>query len=164
MQTLKYFAYGSNMSWRRFRNRVPAAKILGVATLKGHKLEFHKVSSDGSGKCDIAESMTSEVLGVLFEFPHSEKGTLDRVEGLNPGYDEKVVEVHLDFNRKERATTYFATKVDPNIRPYTWYKRHVLEGAKEAKLPKFYIAAIEAVQAIQDTDSSREARELAIYC
>lgn len=159
----KYFAYGSNMSSRRLKARVSVAKIVGVAVLKSHTLVFHKVSVDGSAKCDIAESEAEEVFGVLFELSRSEKAKLDRLEGLHHGYDEKEVEVQLGPGLKETATTYFATNVDSGIRPFTWYKRHVLEGAKEAKLPLGYIEAIETVEADQDPDSIREARELAIY-
>jgi len=163
MKTTKYFAYGSNMSSKRLKARVPSAKAIGVAILKSHKLAFHKVSVDGSGKCDIAASETDEVIGVLFEIPESEKRNLDRLEGLNHGYDEKTVEVHLGADKTETAVTYFATKVNPELKPFTWYRRHVLEGAREAQLPSSYIDAIEAVDAKEDADQEREAKELAIY-
>jgi len=163
MPIIKYFAYGSNMSFPRLRNRVTGARIVGVAKLERHKLVFHKVSKDGSGKCDIVESEAGEVLGILFELPSSEKKKLDQVEGLNYGYDEKEVRVHLSPDRKETALTYFATAIDPTIKPYGWYKRHVLEGARKAKLPKFYIEAIQAIESNADPDTHREASELAIY-
>jgi hypothetical protein len=47
-----YFAYGSNMSTARLRQRMPSCKPLGTAVLSEHKLRFHKRSTDQSGKCN----------------------------------------------------------------------------------------------------------------
>ncbi|RQP69713.1 gamma-glutamylcyclotransferase [Burkholderia ubonensis] len=60
------------------------------------------------------------------------------------------------------SPTYIATNKQPGLRPYHWYKQHVLAGAQEAHLPASYIAAIERVESIEDTDSAR-AREKAAY-
>ena len=61
------------------------------------------------------------------------------------------------------ALTYLATRKNSALRPYTWYLRHVLAGARQSGLPARYIEAIERVQAVRDTDAEREARELAIH-
>ena len=163
MKKLKYFAYGSNMSSMRLKARVPSAAVIGTGVLRGHRLVFHKVSNDGSGKCDVTESESDDVMGVLYEINEIEKLALDRVEGLNHGYDEKAVNVQLASGEVVSAVTYFATNTDPGLRPYTWYKRHVLEGAREAKLPSDYTSEIEKISAIEDSDKLREASELAIY-
>ena len=42
MDTFLYFAYGSNMSERRLRKRVPSAKVVGTGILKNHCLTFQK--------------------------------------------------------------------------------------------------------------------------
>ena len=39
---VKYFAYGSNMSLVRLRERVPSAERLGVFILAEYQLRFHK--------------------------------------------------------------------------------------------------------------------------
>ena len=87
--------------------------------------------------------------------------TLDRIEGLGMGYGRKTVTVFGD--RTLVAATYFATHLDPSMLPFTWYKQHVVIGAREARLSPSYIADIEAIPAIVDTDRRRERRELAIY-
>lgn len=51
-----YFAYGSNMLFARIRERVFSVKRIGVAALRGYKLRWHKVSVDGSGKCNVVPS------------------------------------------------------------------------------------------------------------
>ena len=58
---------------------------------------------------------------------------------------------------------YYATDIDPSLRPYHWYKRHVLIGARENNLPAEYIEHIEAIEAIDDPDKQRCSREIAIY-
>jgi gamma-glutamylcyclotransferase (GGCT)/AIG2-like uncharacterized protein YtfP len=162
MNKLNYFAYGSNMSSKRLRARLPSASLAGVGALRGHRLVFHKVSNhDGSGKCGIVESTRDHVLGVLYEIDADEKPVLDRIEGA--GYVEKRIEIGLPSGNSRHAFTYYATHIDPRLKPYTWYLRHVLEGAREAGLPRDYIAALEQTAAIEDPETQREAKELKIY-
>lgn len=49
---MHYFAYGSNMSRSRLRERAPSAEALGCFALNGYDLGFHKSGKDGSAKCD----------------------------------------------------------------------------------------------------------------
>src|SRR5258708_12496941 len=52
-ETVRYFAYGSNMLTDRLRERVPSATAIGVGRLAGHQLRWDKrTGRDGSGKCD----------------------------------------------------------------------------------------------------------------
>ncbi len=162
---MKYFAFGSNMSSRRLRQRVPSAKPLGTYSLERHELRFHKYNEDGSGKCDafFTGNNSDVVFGVLYEIDESEKAALDRVEGLGHGYNEKVVSIRGAEGNVEKAVTYYATKLDELLLPYTWYKEHVLAGAREANLPSEYIAGIEAVEAVRDPDRKREAEQHSIH-
>ena len=159
------FSYGSNMSSARLRDRVPSARFVAVAILPAYRLRFHKVSSDGSGKCDALETgnYNDRVFGVVYELADDEKLSLDSMEGLRFGYDEKVVEV-ITEQGKLNILMYFATRVNSSLKPYCWYKEHVLIGAREHGLPPEYIAQIEAIAAVEDPDVTRGERELAIYC
>lgn len=158
------FSYGSNMSSARLRARVPSARFVAVATLPAHRLQFHKVSLDGSAKCDAEEtgSRADQVIGVVYDIAADDKPLLDGHEGLGAGYDLKEVAVVAPQGALS-AFLYFATRVDPDLKPYSWYKEHVLIGAREHALPSGYIAQIEAVQALMDPIKSRHERELAIY-
>ena len=158
---MNYFAYGSNMSTARLRIRVPSAVAKGVVRLSGHKLAWHKVGKDDSGKCDIVrDEEGSCVFGVLFEIDPTDKEKLDVHEGAGSGYETRQVEVVEERSGKvHRAFTYCATKTDPGIKPFTWYKNHVLLGAREHQLPPSYIEAIESVVAIGDPDANRAANE-----
>ncbi len=161
---MKYFAYGSNMSPQRLGNRIASARKIGVFRLDGHDLRFHKKSTDRSAKCGACSTGNDEdfVLGVLYEISNDDKAKLDECEGLGNGYDDRMVSVHSD-GRTHKATTYIATNIDGNLMPYSWYVRHVLEGAKAAGFPDDYIDKIKNVRSQRDDDSKREKKELSIY-
>lgn len=161
-----YFAYGSNMSTSRLRKRVPSCEAIGVATLHGHQLRFHKRSTDGSSKCDAFEAgEDNEVIGVLFKFDTSEREALDKAEGVGKGYDSATVTVINDKGRRRKVLTYIASSshIDESLKPYSWYKGHVLAGAAEHGLPAEYVAEhIQPVEATEDPDKKRDARERAL--
>ena len=168
MGTITYFAYGSNMSLKRLRKRVLSAEPKGRAVLCFHRLVFHKVSKDKSGKCDIPPVKESDVVwGHVYHIDDKEEKCLDRHEGLGYGYEKKCVTVKLDSGCTVCAMTYYVedpTRTNPKLKPYTWYKRHVLVGAKEACLPPDYVENIEKIEAITDPCKKREEEELGIYC
>ena len=160
-----YFAYGSNMAVERLAKRVPSAKKICVVSLRGYLLKFHKVSNDNSGKCDAVPSGNTEdrLYGILFKVKREELEKLDAFEG---GYKRKVITVVSEADETfENVETYIAmpAKTSSELRPYSWYKEHVLRGAKASGLPAAYISKIDAVACDEDTDIERHAREMAIY-
>ncbi|MCP5429669.1 MAG: gamma-glutamylcyclotransferase [Chromatiaceae bacterium] len=160
-----YFAYGSNMSCRRLQQRVPSARVVATGILHGHRLAFHKSGRDGSAKCDAAQSRQADdcVFGVVYQIDPSHKSRLDAAEGLGNGYEEKTITVYRAGAAALTAFTYCATHIDPGLKPFAWYHEHVLRGASEHGLPAAYVAAIVAVESIEDPDPQRQSRELAIY-
>lgn len=162
---MKYFAYGSNLSLSRLKERAPGAERVSIFSLKEHDLRFHKASKDGSGKCDAFYTGNSDdcVIGSLFEISSYEKKALDKFEGLGDGYEEKIVIVLSQSGEEVEATTYYATSLDETLKPFSWYKNHVLVGAKESRLPAQYIEKIECVESIQDPDKIRDAEQRAIH-
>lgn len=158
------FTYGSNMSRQRLQARVPSARFFTVATLPGHRLRFHKHAHDGSAKCDAEEtgSPQDQVIGVIYEIADEEKPDLDRHEALGFGYEQKMVELETAWGRAQ-AWMYYATRLTSTLKPYHWYKEHVVIGARENGLPSDYIALIEATESVADPDVKRCRRELSIY-
>lgn len=143
----------------RLRARAPSARPVGIGRLVGHKLEWHKRSRDGSGKCDAARGSTAHaVWGVFFEIRLAEKGLLDRVEGLHCGYEEKPVWIAVGSG-VATAVLYYATDIGAGLRPYQWYKELVLAGAREHGLPADYLAELERVAAVPDPDRARAAAQ-----
>lgn len=160
-----YFAYGSNMSLKRLQARVPSARPVGLAHLEAHQLRFHKRGKDDSAKADayLTGDSSDRVVGVLFIIDPDEKHHLDRAEGLGFGYDIKEVELAFGARGTITAFTYFAIHIDPSLKPYHWYKHHVISGAKEAGLPFDYQHKIEQFSSVTDPDAERHAREMNLY-
>lgn len=161
-----YFAYGSNMSLARLRERVPSATRLGCYLLREHDLRFHKSCDDGSGKCDafFTSNAAHVIYGALFEIDPGQKPDLDRAEGLGYGYDVKQVSVVASDASVIEAMTYVATAIDESLQPYSWYLNHVLIGAIETALPGDYVKRkLKGVHAIEDKDKLRNTQQRAIH-
>ena len=147
----------------RLKRRTPSAKFYKVISLKGYKLKFHKIGRDGSGKCNISftNNINDIVYGIVYEIEDHDIKYLDEAEGLGHGYIKKFL--YLD-DIKEEIFFYIAQNefIDDSLRPYSWYKAFVLEGAKYFGLPNDYIKAIEAIEAIEDFDTNRlkEAKDI----
>ncbi len=158
-----YFAYGSNLSTTRFSARIPSSELVSRGYLLQHRLCFHKVGKDGSAKCDALETGSDHdnVMGAVYRIDPEHKELLDKFEGL--GYEEKDVAIITDAGEKMGAITYCATHIDTNLKPYHWYKGHVLIGAREHEFPEDYIAHFMTIPSIDDPDTQRAARELAIH-
>jgi gamma-glutamylcyclotransferase (GGCT)/AIG2-like uncharacterized protein YtfP len=132
---MKYFAYGSNMSTPRLRERVPSCEFVTTAKLHGYQLRFHKRSIDKSSKCNALYTGvdTDIIWGTVFNIAIVDKKALDRAEGLGRGYNEKAVDLITPTGEQLKAMTYCAesTAIAENLAPYTWYKDLVLNGAVE---------------------------------
>lgn len=163
--TIYYFAYGSNMSSPRLQARTPSATFHCTAVLPQHQLKFHKVSEDGSAKCDVVTSTSAEhqVHGVVYCLNEAEKPLLDAVEGLGNGYREHHITVFDQHHRGIDTCLYMATHTDPQLLPYRWYHHHVISGARQHALPEHYRQLIEQVNYIEDPDVTRHQAEMAIY-
>ena len=150
-QLLTYFAYGSNLSSRRLRERSPTADPVGVATLHGWSLRFDKRGRDGTAKANIVPEPGARVMGVLYTLEGPDRRGLDVAEGLGRAYAEHWVEVAcpnaathpvlcegVDVLRW-RAFTYVAIDVLPGLPVAPWYLAHMLTGAAEHDLPPEYV-------------------------
>ena len=148
----------------RLGSRVRGAEATGLATLPKHVLRWHKRSKDGSGKCNVAFTgdARDQVIGVLYEIPESERPALNRAEGKGHGYELRPVQLATSSGSRE-AETYVATSdaVDDSLKPYDWYRDHVLCGARDHHLPQAYVDLIASVGTLNDPDSDRAHRERA---
>jgi hypothetical protein len=167
--TFLYFAYGSNMSSKRLcvGNRAPSAVAVEPGCLVGYRLVFDKIGRDGSAKADCHYTGDSAdiVEGGLFRVAEDDAHALDKAEGATdakPGYRRIELAVSTGWGMVT-ARTYVAIEKSAVLLPYTWYLNHVLVGAREFALSATYIARLEQQEAIPDPDSTRAAREIAIY-
>ena len=165
IQDILYFAYGSNMSSRRLKNRVESANVISTGILEKYKLKFHKISEDGSGKCDafFTDNPTDNIYGVIYSIHENDLKRLDSYEGLNDGYKKENVDIIIANGEKVKAFTYIATNIEKSLLPFSWYKYHVLHGAVENDLPHDYITFIDSFKSEDDEKMERVAIELSIY-
>jgi hypothetical protein len=158
------FAYGSNMCSGRFRDYGVSPEAPGVgALLSGYRLLFNKRSTDGSGKANVAARDGSQVWGVLYSIPDADLPTLDAGE---VGYRRVPLRVCTMNSGESKAWVYIASAPsnDPALRPYAWYKRFLVEGAREHSLPAEYITEPENIDAVQDANAARDWRKRALAC
>ena len=88
--TFLYFAYGSNMNPEQIRRRIPEARAVGRATLKGWRLVERLYA-------DIERSRGSRVEGVLYLVTKTELHRLDLYEGYPSVYNCVKVIVHAEL-------------------------------------------------------------------
>ena len=163
--SVRLFAYGSNMC----RGRLKAYKVnpqgSGVpAVLRGYRLRFNKRSTkDGSGKANIEQHEGCEVWGVVYEIPDKE---LDLLDGGEVGYERCNISVHTSEGVADEAWVYVASAPDPDpaLRPYTWYKRFLVDGSLQHRLPEAYIQMLQALDADEDSDHDRDQRKRELHC
>ena len=94
------------------------------------------------------------------------KDVIFLTEGLGRGYVEKRITV-IDLDGGTHPVFMYAAEgghIDPTLRSYSWYRRLVVEGARQHALPPDYIARIEAVPATEDPDGGRDAANRRIVC
>jgi cation transport regulator ChaC len=158
------FAYGSNMCSGRFRDYGVRSEGAGRgALLVGYRLRFNKQSTDGSGKANVEAHEGSQVCGVLYSVPDADLKLLDDGE---VGYHRLRLRVRTGDNVDEESWVYVATTPsnEPSLPPYTWYKRFIVEGAREHHLPDEYVASLENIEAVQDANSVRDRRKRELAC
>jgi len=137
-----YFAYGSNMSSLRLRERIPSARSLGAAQLAGWRLAPNKPGRDGTGKANLVADANTLVWGVLYELGPADWPTLDRYE---PGYIRISQSLVESGELTRRAEVYVFERPGPDLPMHDWYREHLVEGAREHALPADYVAALECL-------------------
>ncbi len=153
-----YFAYGSNLHPVRLVERVPSAELIGAVTCPAHRLAFHKRSHDGSSKCTMYHtgSESDWVHGAIYQLSAVHKKDLDRFEGRGNGYIDTCISLTL-HGKEISCFTYLAQQshITEDLKPYHWYKDLVIAGAQFLSFPAPYIAAIEAIESMDDPDPDR---------
>ena len=161
---MRYFAYGSNLLTRRLTDpsRAPSAVALGIAWTRGFVVRFHKIGTDGSGKCTlIATGDDADVAyGVLYEFADSDVAGLDRAEGVHlGGYARHSIRLRFPGGDTTDTMTYVASDrhIDAAFLPFDWYRDLVVAGAMEHGLPPPYVRELARTPAAPDPDAARAA-------
>jgi gamma-glutamylcyclotransferase (GGCT)/AIG2-like uncharacterized protein YtfP len=135
-----YFAYGSNLRSSRLRERIGSAQVVCAARISDHRLSLAKRGRDGSGKATLVTCVGCTVWGVVYAI---DPGEWPRLDAFERGYTRTLVRVASEHERRLTATTYVAPESAPDPTPFGWYKRLIVDGAREHGLPAAYVAALE---------------------
>lgn len=155
------FAYGSNMCVGRLRAYGVVPEDPGVAhQLDGYILRFNKESSDGSGKANVEPFVGSSVWGVLYSITQEE---LEELNAREKGYTPVRIPVR-NGNGEAHACMHIADRTVDGLRPYSWYKRFLVEGARAHGLPDEYVAVLEAIQSTGDPNRTRDTTRRSMPC
>jgi gamma-glutamylcyclotransferase (GGCT)/AIG2-like uncharacterized protein YtfP len=128
-----YFAYGSNMCRAPMRARCPSARVVGIATLAGHRFI---VTSDGYAS--VVAAPGGVVHGLLWRLAPRDLAALDAYESLNTGLYRVATLTVRRGARRTAAMVYVGRSRRPGS-PRPGYLEAVLDAARELALPAAYI-------------------------
>jgi cation transport regulator ChaC len=146
--TLWYFAYGSNLDPGTFlgrRQMQPLETRVGV--LRDFELRFDLPVGPGErGVANVAPRPGDQVWGALYHLTHADAERLDRTEGVDRGYYQRLaVEVETHDGLRLAAFTYRSPFSREGRKPSRRYLDLLLAGAREHGLPENYVARLRAL-------------------
>ncbi len=130
---LNYFAYGSNMSPRRLKERGIKPIKTVKATLNNYRLVFNKKASiEKHCYANIEKAPGEKVYGTLYTITLKQLEELDDHEGHPNHYTRKTVKVHDEKQKPYFAQTYTATHpLEKEGKPAKWYLEYIIEGLQK---------------------------------
>jgi cation transport regulator ChaC len=143
-----YFAYGSNMNERLFRERRQMVwHEARVGRLDGYRLVFSiagGMKPGVSAPANIIEAPGESVWGVLYLLPLHKFARLDNSEGKQ--YDYVWTKIEDTAGNKVRALTFKVPRAMVEGRPGRRYLERIREAARQRALPAEYIAMLDRVE------------------
>lgn len=134
-ESMRYFAYGTNMDPRVMSEHAPDAKALGSGRLDGYRIEFNVYSErwDG-GAANLEPDPDGHVWGVVWEVSADEAAALDTYVGHPTFYRREAVEVWLGDVAAE-CLTYRVAHQTGFVRPTDQYLNRVRSAIRVQGLP-----------------------------
>jgi gamma-glutamylcyclotransferase len=151
-----YFAYGSNMCGAIFverRGMRPSQTTWGW--IDGYRLSFDLPVGPGErGVANVVCEPGAKTCGVLYRITPEEAERLDRSEGVQAGFYQRIdVVVAPPAGAPITAFTYQSTYATAGRKPSPRYMGLLLDGAREQGLPAEYVTALRAFELAQDERS-----------
>jgi gamma-glutamylcyclotransferase len=163
MQSLHYFAYGSNLLTTRLAARCASARVVATAVTEGWTVNFTKPGADGSGKAGLVEQAATRHPGVVYEIASHEMPVLDRFEGVGHGYSRTdAFPVTLAGGERLNVSTYVPLRHDATLKPFDWYLALCVAGAHEHGFDEASRQRFSSHPRLADADHAREGRRLAL--
>ena len=138
---LVFFAVGTNMDAERLRRWVPSAQRLGVASLTGFTLSWHKRSSEGGKLTPVRTGNADDVIwGVVYEVDAVGRKQIDDGQRA-AGYHDERVTVVTRAGVEHHVSVYVAGAdlVDESMAPMRSYRDPIVEAARSIGLPAQYV-------------------------
>jgi gamma-glutamylcyclotransferase (GGCT)/AIG2-like uncharacterized protein YtfP len=128
-----YFAYGTNISSQRMKERCKYFKKISLAKLFGYQFIFNQ-----RGVATVVKKPGSTVWGVLYDIDKDALNALDGFEGYPVRYDRKKVEVRDKKDNTFNAIMYIDYRSQEGVaRPE--HKKIILKCHQDDGFPEKYI-------------------------
>jgi hypothetical protein len=155
------FSYGSNLLFERIHARIHSVEVISTFPLDRFRLVFNKKGVDGSAKANIEETGNARdrVWGVIHAMDYQKKPILDMHETLGRGY--QLICFRQKINGSLKVIHTYIVNEDRYImsgKPFHWYLKFVIAGAKQNDFPESYIAKLASIDTKFDRDQYRRAR------
>ena len=122
-----YFGYGANTNIDAMAFRCPAAKPIGSAILRHHKLVFR-------GVADVEHSR-GNVYGALWTITSECEASLDKYEGYPDLYQKSLVVVFHQIHGELEAMVYVMRRKTALEPPAASYVELISEGYRDFSIP-----------------------------
>ena len=116
-----YFAYGANTNLDSMDYRCPAARVVGVAVLRNHRLVMR-------GVADVSPDADACVHGVVWEITPECEASLDQFEGFPYLYGKRGVPVMLADGSEAECMMYYMRAQRGESPPSDGYYHTLAEG------------------------------------
>jgi gamma-glutamylcyclotransferase len=127
-----YFAYASNLSHKRMRERCPGSKPRFKARLPNYKLIFTGWSRKWrGGVATIRRFGGEQVIGGVYEISERDLRVLDEHEGYPTVYDRVNVLVIPEDGDAVEAVTYIKREQSEETQPSPEYLTTIQQGYKD---------------------------------
>ena len=147
MTVVVYFAYGSNMDFKRLEERGISFEFMGVGILENYELQFNKIAKNktGIGYANVVNKQGSKVEGLLYSIDNIQ--ILDRFEGFPEHYLKENLSIY-HLNKRIEAIVYVAApdKIGLNLMPEKAYLNRLL--AAKQYLSQEYFDFLESTKSI----------------
>ena len=152
--TVWYFAYGSNLAPATFVERRGITPLdAHVAWLDDLALCFDLPVGPGErGVANLIGTPGARTWGVLYRIGAEDAARLDRTEGVDRGYYDRLAVTALRPPPAEplEAFTYRSQRGVAGRKPSARYLGIILDGARHHRLPADWIAYLEALELAVD--------------
>ena len=141
VQTVRFFAVGSNMDQELLQSWVPSARRLTTASLLGFTLRWNKRSSAGGKLTALRTGHPDDVVwGVVYEVDALGRQHIDEGQRAAGYREERVTVVGPDGDEHD-ASVYVARAemLDDSLLPMRSYRDPIVNAARANGLPAEYV-------------------------